>query len=264
MGRAAIPSKPALGPPPLPVRSCGCPAHTQSYNATILPGQTNPHVCLRFHVICIPSPMVSPQNTHGTSLRQAKGMQLWQLRGTSHLSPDTWHFSSDACSRRGDTLRATGAETLCVQLARRHFASVAETLLICRGDTAGCRGDASHLSRRHFSSVAETPLSCRGDAWNGAETPPSCRGDVPVGSGVAETALGDHDRRGDMMFGSMLSRRRASQLGCRGDGLSCRGDTAAAQLSRRRPCCRGAARQAAANLGGCSETVCRLGGSTHF
>jgi hypothetical protein len=207
--------------------------------------------------------------THGTShltpaavaetlcAQLARRHSVWNWRG------DVLHCRGDACSRRGDTLRATGAETLCVQLARRHFASVAETLLICRGDTAGCRGDASHLSRRHFSSVAETPLSCRGDAWNGAETPPSCRGDVPGGSGVAETALGDHDRRGDMMFGSMLSRRRASQLGCRGDGLSCRGDTAAAQLSRRRPCCRGAARQAAANLGGCSETVCRLGESTH-
>jgi hypothetical protein len=228
-GQGCYPLQACPGPPPPPkarpfVRLPHPYTITQSHN----PAGAHKSPCAPQDPRDMP-PMVSPQNTHRTSLRQAwpKGcsygsyVALFICRGDTSELPRR-HVASAAEARRtcrGGTPHlprrhvAPAAEALCVncrggtlrQLPRRHFASAAEALRICRGGT-------SRLPRRHFASAAEALRICRGgtshlprrhrgDAWSAAEAPPGCRGGVPRGSGAAEAAAGDHDRRGGTMLG---------------------------------------------------------------
>ena len=140
------------------------------------------------------------------------------------VAETAWNVAETLLICRGDTSELSRRHH---GLSRRHFSSVAETartvtetFLICRGDTVGCRGDTSHVSRRRLSAVAETPRNCRGDmpgSVSVAETPRKCRGDSP----------GEHGRRGDAELGPGCRGEPPEHLDCRGDAVNCRGDTAA-------------------------------------
>ena len=227
-----------------------------SHNPT-MGAQIHMYLCAMIEVVCTPCPMVSPQNTHGTSLLTGLGkcMQLWELEICCDKSPEAkaeavaaayaWLFPRGETShRRRD---APGLSRRCCELSRRrpgmsrrHFSSVAETRLNCRGDTTDCRGDISHLSRRHrglsrrhFSCVAETSLSCRGDTSKLSRRHArkrQCRGDTSKMSRRQPGRARSSRRRG---VGSRVSRRTAGA-----PGLSRR----RRKLSRRHCCwggCRG-------------------------